>query len=98
MIDPKVKLHVTKQAKLLKISKGCFYYRPRPTSERNLMAMPFMDKLHTQSPFVGSRMIRTLLNEMGMKIGRTNIRILMRRTAYKSWPRSRALVKRPLVI
>ena len=43
------------------------------------MTMPFMDKLHTQSPFVVSRMIKTLLNEMGMKIGRTNIRILMRR-------------------
>ncbi len=79
MIDPKRKLTVTKQAKLLKISRDCVYYSPRLPSDRDLITMHFMDQLHTQQPFIGSQMIKTQLNGMGMKIGCTHIRTLMKR-------------------
>ncbi len=46
MIDPDQKLSVSRQAKLLKISRSAIYYRPRPISDVDLMLMPRIDALH----------------------------------------------------
>jgi putative transposase len=39
MIDREHPLSLTRQAKLLQISRGAVYYQPRPLSERDLALM-----------------------------------------------------------
>jgi len=80
MIDRNHPLPLTKQAKVLRISRGSLYYRPRPTSERDLRLMKKIDKLHTELPFAGARMLRDLLRLDGeKKIGRKHVSTLMKK-------------------
>jgi len=46
MIDRDHELPVTKQAELLKISRGSVYYLPRPVSAADLAIMQRLDRLH----------------------------------------------------
>ena len=73
MIDREHDLSITKQAEVLKISRGSVYYLPRPAIMRRL------DQLHLEFPFAGSRMLRGLLAAEGSKIGRRHVKTLMRR-------------------
>ena len=61
MIDRTHKLSLTKQAKVLGISRGSVYYRPRPVSDTGLGLMRRIDELHLDYPLAGSRMLRGLL-------------------------------------
>ncbi|AZB95806.1 IS3 family transposase (plasmid) [Acinetobacter pittii] len=79
LIDDSLQISVSKQAKLLKVSRGCYYYRPKPVSESDLKLMRCMDELHMQYPFAGSRMMRDLLNRQGHHIGRRHTRTLMKK-------------------
>ena len=65
LIDDSLQISVSKQAKLLKVSRGCYYYRPKPVSSSDLKLMRCIDELHMQYPFAGSRMMRDLLNRQG---------------------------------
>ncbi len=79
MIDRTHKLSLTRQAKVLKISRGSLYYTPRPVSDRDLALMRRIDELHLTYPFAGSRMLQGLLLGEGCKVGRLHIRTLMKR-------------------
>jgi putative transposase len=46
MIDRDHDLSVTKQAEVLKISRGSVYYLPRPVSSADLAIMQHLDRLH----------------------------------------------------
>jgi len=70
MIDREHDLSITKQAKILKISRGSVYYLPRPVSSTDLEIMRQLDRLHLEYPFAGSRMLRGLLGLQGCKVGR----------------------------
>ncbi|MEK5764638.1 IS3 family transposase, partial [Acinetobacter junii] len=74
-----LQISVSKQAKLLKVSRGCYYYRPKPVSASDLKLMRCIDELHMQYPFAGSRMMRDLLNRQGHHIGRRHTRTLMKK-------------------
>ena len=52
MIDRTHKLSVSRQAKLLGISRGAVYYVLKPTSESDLSIMHAMDRLHLDFPFM----------------------------------------------
>ena len=67
MIDRKHDLSITKQADVLKISRGSVYYLPRPVSSADLAIMRHLDRLHLEYPFAGSRMLRGLLALQGSK-------------------------------
>ena len=69
MIDRDHDLSITKQAKVLHISRGTVYYRPRPVSMNDLAIMRRLDGLHLEFPFAGSRMLRGLLSGDGCKVG-----------------------------
>jgi len=69
MTDRAHDLPVTKQAEVLRISRGSVYYRPRPVPEVELAIMRRLDRLHLEFPFAGSRMLRGLLAAEGCKIG-----------------------------
>jgi putative transposase len=79
LIDDSLQISVSKQAQLLKVSRGCYYYRPKPVSASDLKLMRCMDELHMQYPFAGSRMMRDLLNRQGHHIGRRHTRTLMKK-------------------
>ena len=69
MIDREHDLSITKQAEVLKISRGSVYYLPRLVSSADLAIMRRLDQLHLEVPFAGSRMLRGLLAAEGSKIG-----------------------------
>jgi len=56
MIDPEHALPLTKQVRLLGLSRSSFYYQPRPVNDRDLALMLRIDKLHLEYPFAGARM------------------------------------------
>jgi putative transposase len=79
MIDRQHDLPITKQAELLRVSRGSVYYLPRPAPEADLVIMRRLDRLHLEFPFAGSRLLRGLLAAEGCKIGRRHVKTLMRR-------------------
>jgi len=79
MIDRTHVLPITQQAKVLNISRGSVYYRPRPVSAGDLGVMRRLDQLHLDYPFAGSRMLRDLLCREGIKIGRRRVATMMKR-------------------
>ena len=70
MIDREHDLPLTRQATVLRISRGSVYYLPRPVLATDLELMRRLDRLHLEFPFAGSRMLRGLLVAEGCKIGR----------------------------
>ena len=79
MIDPEHDLFIKQQAEVLGISRSTVYYEPRPISEEDLWLMRRIDELHLNYPFAGSRMLRGLLWQQGLEVGRRHIKTLMRR-------------------
>ena len=79
MIDRKHDLPIARQAKVLNISRGAVYYKPRPVSAEDLKIMRRLDELHLDFPFAGSRMLRDMLNREGVSIGRRHVATLMKR-------------------
>jgi putative transposase len=79
MIDPEHDLAIKQQAEVLGISRSTFYYEPRPISAEDLWLMRRIDELHLNYPFAGSRMLRGLLWQQGLEVGRRHIKTLMRR-------------------
>ena len=79
MIDRSHELPLTRQAQVLKLSRGSLYYRPCPVSPGDLAIMRRIDELHLDYPFAGSRMLRDLLRGEGVQIGRAHVITLMNR-------------------
>ena len=79
MIDRACPLPLTRQAGLLKLSRGSLYYKARPVTAANLAIMRRIDALHLEYPFAGSRMLRDLLCGEGVAIGRESVWSMMRR-------------------
>jgi hypothetical protein len=79
MIDPEHDLSIKRQAEVLDISRSSAYYRGRPVSAEDLWLMRRIDELHLNYPFAGSRMLRDLLSQQGLEVGRRHVRTLMRR-------------------
>ena len=89
MITREHDLSITKQAAVLRISRGSVYYLPRPVSATDLEVMRHLDRLHLEFPFAGSRMLRGLLAAEGYKVGRRHVKTLMKRMGME------ALYRRP---
>jgi putative transposase len=89
MIDREHALPISKQTKVLRISRGSVYYLPRPVSASDLDVMRRLDRLHLEHPFAGSRMLHGLLIAENYKIGRRHVKTLMRRMGIE------ALYRRP---
>jgi putative transposase len=79
MIDRDHDLPITRQARVLCISRGSVYYKPRPVSPEDLRVMRRIDELHLERPFAGARMMRDFLNREGVSIGRRHVTRLMKR-------------------
>ena len=79
MIDREHKLSVTAQCRLLQVARSSAYYRNEPTSQADLALMRRIDELHLEYPFAGSRMLRDMLRQDGVPVGRRHVRTLMRK-------------------
>ena len=89
MIDRGNVLPLTRQVRLLRLSRSSAYYLPRPVPPTRLAIMRRIDELHLEYPFAGSRMLRDMLRGEGIMIGRLAVATLMRRMSIE------ALYRRP---
>ena len=79
MIDRRHTLSISRQAKLVGISRGSVYYRPKPFSTADLALMRQIDELHLEHPFMGARMLRDQLNRKGFEVGRNHVKTLIKK-------------------
>jgi putative transposase len=89
MIDRGHALPLVAQARQLGVSRGSIYYLPRAVSPADLTLMRRVDELHLLYPFAGSRMLRDLLRQEGVQVGRLHVATLMKRM------RIEAIYRRP---
>ena len=61
MIDRDHELSITRQARLLNISRGTVYYPPQPVNPADLAPMRKIEPLHLECPFMGARQQRDQL-------------------------------------
>lgn len=71
------KISIRRQCELLDLSRSALYYEPVPVSAEELQLMNRIDEIFTKWPFMGSRKIKTLLNEEGWDVGLGHVRTLM---------------------
>ena len=95
MIDRTHPLSLSKQAAAVGISRGSIYYLPKPVSMTDLTLMRHIDELHLELPFAGSRMLRDLLNDEGIAVGRKHVATLMRRMGIEALYRKPNTSRRP---
>ena len=69
MIDREHPLSVTRQARLLEISRGAVYYQPRPTSEADLALMRRIDELHLEQCICSFRFISSTSELIHTRLG-----------------------------
>ena len=79
MIDRTHPLPITRQAEALGMARSTVYALPTPVSDRDLDLMKRIDRLHLEMPYAGSSMLRDLLNQDGIKVGRKHVATLMKR-------------------
>ena len=70
-------LSLTRQCKLLKISRSSIYYTPVGVNAETLKLMHEIDRVFTKYPFFGSRQIAAYLPQSGFSAGRHRVRRLM---------------------
>jgi putative transposase len=93
MIDRTHDLPISRQAKVLNISRGSVYYKPRPVSSEDLALMRRIDELHLERPFAGARMLRDFLTREGNAVGRRHVATLMKRMGIEAVYRRRNMSK-----
>ena len=79
MIDRTHPLPITRQAEALGMARSTVYALPTPLSDRDHDLMKRIDRLHLEMPYAGSRMLRDLLNQDGITVGRKHVATLMKR-------------------
>jgi putative transposase len=77
MINRAHPMPITKQCRLLELSRSSVYYRAVPIPEAQLALMRRIDEIHLKLPFYGSRRIRDQLHREGHKVNRKKVQRLM---------------------
>ena len=71
-------LSLSRQCRLLSISRSWFYFAPKGEPRENLALMRRIDELFLKYPFYGSRQMARQLRREGVRVGRHRVRGLMR--------------------
>lgn len=79
MINREHPLSMTKQCKILNLSRSGIYYVPVLVNDKDRELMNLIDRIHMDEPYLGARGIRNALWDKGHKIGRIHVRTLMRK-------------------
>jgi putative transposase len=93
MIDREHGLPLTRQSRILELSRSSLYYEAVPISDRDLKLMRFIDEIHLKHPYMGSRSIRDQLQDMGHQVGRQHVSTLMRKMGISAMYRKPRLSK-----
>jgi putative transposase len=72
-------LSISRQCRLLKISRSSYYFDPKGESELNLKLMRLIDEQFLETPDYGSRLMARHLRREGYNLGRKRVRRLMRK-------------------
>ena len=79
MVDPQhAGLSITRQCRLVSITRSSFYYARRGDSPLNLRLMRRIDEQFLETPFYGSRQMTRWLRRQGNTVSRKRVRRLMR--------------------
>ena len=70
-------LGLTRQCKLLNISRPSTYYTPVGLNQATIELMHEIDRIFTKYPFFGSRQIAAYLPQSGLSAGHHRVRRLM---------------------
>jgi putative transposase len=90
MIDRADPMPVSRQCRLLEVSRSSVYYQAVVIPEADLTLMRRIDEIHLKLPFYGSRKIRDQLKREGFKVNRKKIQRLMRQMGISAlYPRKR---------
>jgi len=67
---------LNRQLKILGISKTAYYYKPIIpfSSDKDIMLLNTIDKIHTKYPYYGTRRVEKLLKRLNLNIGRKLIK------------------------
>ena len=84
MIDPEHTLPLSRQSRVVGVSRSSLYYKAVPISERDLELMRLIDEIYLKYPFYGSRRIRNELRDLGHDIGRGHVSTLMNKMGIKA--------------
>lgn len=79
MIDKECALPLTRQSRILELSRSSLYYQAVPVSDRDLELMRLIDEIHLKHPYMGSRSIRDQLQDLGHMVGRQHVNTLMKK-------------------
>lgn len=82
-------LSISRQCKLVNLSRSAFYYTPVGVDAETLAMMKEIDRVFTKYPFFGSRQIAAYLRREGTVVGRHRVRRLMAKMGLE------AIYKRP---
>ena len=72
-------LPLTRQCRILNLSRSGIYYSPVSVSDKDRELMRLIDEIHLEEPFLGTRGIRNELWSKGHKVGRSHVRTLMQK-------------------
>ncbi len=89
MVNKMANISLTRQCKILRISRSSLYYTPTGFSAETLELMRQIDRVFTKYPFFGSRQIAAYLPRVGYHAGRHRVRRLMKVMGHE------AIYKRP---
>lgn len=90
MINPKHALPLTRQSRILELSRSSLYYEAVPTSERDVKLILLIDEIHLKYPFYGIRRIRNELKDLGHEVGRDHVGTLMKKMGIRAlYPKPR---------
>lgn len=78
MVNKTANISLSRQCKILRISRSSLYYTPVGFSPETLELMRQIDRVFTQYPFFGSRQIAAYLPGKGQHAGRHRVRRLMK--------------------
>jgi len=93
MIDKESALPLTRQSRILELSRSSLYYEAVPVSDRDLELMRLIDEIHLKHPFMGSRSIRDQVQDMGHEVGRQHVSTLMKKMGIAAMYRKPRLSK-----
>jgi len=78
MVNKGADISLSRQCKILRVSRSSLYYTPIGFSAKTLELMRQIDRVFTQYPFFGSRQIAAYLPRKGYHAGRHRVRRLMK--------------------
>jgi putative transposase len=84
MIEPGHALPLSRQSRIVGLSRSSLYYKAVPVSERDLELMRLVDEIHLKYPFYGSRRMRNELRDLGHDVGRGHVSTLMNKMGIRA--------------